>query len=324
VSDSRYPVDEALIAETILARATTRRVVPDAGFRNDLSVTAPGGEPADMWFEMSSDLACEADHEGYLTRLNAAWEACLGFSVSELMARPYLEFVHPEDVQSTAAAAGALAVDPMDPVSFENRFATKDGGWQWLLWSARSDGKTIYAVGKDISVRKRLEYEREVLLARMEAMARTDELTGLANRRALDEEIRRELARAGRMDHQVTLAMLDFDHFKAYNDCYGHPAGDMLLREAATAWRIEIRQSDFIGRWDGEEFIVVLPDCSSVGASDVIERLRAVTPDGQTVSGGIATWDGSESAESLLARAGRALYAAKHTGRDRLIAAGGI
>ncbi len=208
VSDSQYAVDEVLIAETILVRAATRRLVPDAGFRNDLNAS-----PA--------------------------------------------------------------------------------------------------------------EAEREALLARMEAMARTDELTGLANRRALDEEIRREIARARRMGHQVTIAMLDIDRFKDYNDLYGHPAGDMLLREAATAWRIEIRQSDFIGRYGGEEFIVILPDCPSAGASDVIERLRAVTPAGQTVSGGIATWDGSESAESLLQRAHRALNAAKHAGRDRLMAASG-
>jgi diguanylate cyclase (GGDEF)-like protein len=93
------------------------------------------------------------------------------------------------------------------------------------------------------------------------------------------------------------------------------------LHRAAAAWRIEIRQSDFIGRYGGEEFIVILPDCPPAGASDVVERLRTVTPDGQTVSGGIATWDGSESAESLLARADRALHSAKHTGRDRLVAA---
>jgi diguanylate cyclase (GGDEF)-like protein/PAS domain S-box-containing protein len=321
VSDSQYGVDETTIAETILARATTRRLVPDVAFRNDLRA-AQVGEPADTWFDMYNDLACEADLDGYLTRLNPSWEACLGFTVSELMARPYVEFVHPDDVQPTLAAATSLATKPTDLVNFENRFAVKDGGWRWLLWSARSDGRTIYAMGKDVSERKQLEVERESLLARVEAMARTDELTGLANRRALDEEIRREIARAGRMGHRVTLAMLDIDRFKDYNDRHGHPAGDFLLREAAAAWRLQIRQSDFIGRYGGEEFVVILPDCQPASASDVIERLRAVTPDGQTLSGGIATWDGSESAESLLARADSALYAAKYAGRDRIVTVG--
>ncbi len=238
------------------------------------------------------------------------------------MARPYIELIHPEDLEQTIAAAGSLGEGPTDLVNFENRYATKDGGWRWLLWSARSDGKKIYAVAKDISGRKQLEAERETLLARVEAMARTDELTGLANRRALDEEIRRELARSQRLGHQVTVAMLDVDHFKAYNDRRGHPAGDALLREAANAWRIAIRETDFIAHYGGEEFVVILPGCPPGNAPDVLQRLRDATPDGQTVSGGVATWDRSETSECLLARADSALYEAKRAGRDRLVAAG--
>jgi diguanylate cyclase (GGDEF)-like protein len=116
--------------------------------------------------------------------------------------------------------------------------------------------------------------------------------------------------------------MLDLDRVKAYNDRHGHPSGDALLREAAGAWRIAIRETDFIARYGGEEFVVILPACPPGDAPDVLQRLREQTPDGQTVSGGIATWDRSESAESLLARADRALYEAKHAGRDRLITAG--
>jgi diguanylate cyclase (GGDEF)-like protein/PAS domain S-box-containing protein len=269
---------------------------------------------------MSNDLACEASLDGYLTRLNAAWETCLGFSAQELKGRPYLEFVHPHDREGTLAAARALAEQPSDVVNFENRYATRDGGWRWLLWSARSDGERIYAVAKDISERKQREARREALLERAEALAKTDALTGLANRRSLDEELRREIARAGRTGHEVTVAMLDIYHFKAYNDRLGHPAGDELLREAAGAWRLAIRQTDFIARYGGEEFAVLLPACSSAEARAVIERLRAVTPAGQTVSAGIASWQRPESPESVLRRADQALYEAKHAGRDRLVA----
>jgi len=268
---------------------------------------------------MSNDLACEASLDGYFTRLNCSWEDCLGFSREELLARPYVEFIHPDDLEPTIAAAGLLAEGPSDAVNFENRYATKEGGWRWLLWSARSDGEKIYAVAKNITERKRVEAERDDLLARVEAIARTDELTGLANRRAMDEEIRRELTRARRMGYQVTLAMLDLDHFKAYNDRHGHPAGDELLREAANAWRIAVRETDFIARWGGEGFVVLLPSCPSANAADIIGRLRDAVPAPQTVSAGVATWDGLESAESLLARTDRALYEAKRAGRDRLV-----
>jgi diguanylate cyclase (GGDEF)-like protein/PAS domain S-box-containing protein len=280
-----------------------------------------GEDKPDAWFDMSNDLVCEASLDGFFTRLNGSWEQCLGFSTEELMARPYLELIHPDDVEPTIAAAGSLAAGPSDVVNFENRYRTKDGEWRWLLWSAHSDGEKIYAVAKDISERKRLEAEREELLVRVEAMARTDELTGLANRRALDEELRRELARAKRTGNQLTVAMLDIDRFKAYNDRHGHPAGDELLREAATAWRMSMRETDFIARYGGEEFVVLLPACPPADAPGILGRLRAATPAGQTVSGGIAVWDGSESAEALLERADRALYAAKRAGRDKLLAA---
>lgn len=283
------------------------------------SAPMPDHEPRDNWFEMSNDLACEASLDGYFTRLNCSWEDCLGFSREELLARPYVEFIHPDDLEPTIAAAGLLAEGPSDAVNFENRYATKEGGWRWLLWSARSDGEKIYAVAKNITERKRVEAERDDLLARVEAIARTDELTGLANRRAMDEEIRRELTRARRMGYQVTLAMLDLDHFKAYNDRHGHPAGDELLREAANAWRIAVRETDFIARWGGEGFVVLLPSCPSANAADIIGRLRDAVPAPQTVSAGVATWDGLESAESLLARTDRALYEAKRAGRDRLV-----
>jgi diguanylate cyclase (GGDEF)-like protein/PAS domain S-box-containing protein len=174
-------------------------------------------------------------------------------------------------------------------------------------------------VGQHLTVLR----ERAALLARMAAMAHTDELTGLPNRRAWDEELERELARAHRSGERFSVAMVDLDHFKAFNDAFGHQAGDRLLADAAAAWSTEVRSTDFLARYGGEEFALLLLGCPPESATPLIERLRAVTPRDQTCSAGIAVWDGEEEAENLVARADAALYAAKRGGRDRIVLAGG-
>jgi diguanylate cyclase (GGDEF)-like protein/PAS domain S-box-containing protein len=269
------------------------------------------------WFEMSNDMLCEASLEGTFTRLNGTWEACLGWTPEELMSQPYAELVHPDDLQATLDVAGGLADSASAVVNFENRFRAKDGTWRWLLWSSRSDRDRLYAVAKDITDRKHLEAEREQLLVHSEAVARTDVLTGLPNRRAWDEELRRELARSQRYNYTLAVAIIDLDRFKAFNDAHGHPTGDELLRDAATAWRLTLRVSDFIARTGGEEFGVLLPQCPAGPAHEIIERVRACTPRGQTCSAGIATFEADETPESLVARADAALYEAKRLGRDQ-------
>ena len=109
------------------------------------------------------------------------------------------------------------------------------------------------------------------------------------------------------------------DRFKHYNDTRGHAAGDTLLREFAADARKLLREGDTLARWGGEEFAILLPDCPSHGfAESILERIRSAVPDGQSCSVGFASWDGSESAEHVIARADRALYRAKACGRDRL------
>jgi diguanylate cyclase (GGDEF)-like protein len=151
-------------------------------------------------------------------------------------------------------------------------------------------------------------------------LARTDSLTGVANRRAWDEELPRELARAGRSGQRVCVALLDLDHFKAYNDEHGHLAGDRLLKEAAAAWENRLRKTDLLARYGGEEFAVLLPDCDLGDAMEIAERLRTAQPE-VTCSIGVAGWDRQEDIGQLVARADRALYAAKAGGRDQCRAA---
>jgi diguanylate cyclase (GGDEF)-like protein len=167
----------------------------------------------------------------------------------------------------------------------------------------------------------RLVVEINQLLARLHGLARTDALTGIANRRAWDEEMPRELSRARRSGEPLSVVLLDLDHFKAFNDSRGHQAGDQLLKEAAAVWTEQIRDGDFLARYGGEEFALLLPACPTDAAHAVTERLRCVVPDGQTCSLGIATWDGAESPRALIHRADGALYEAKLTGRDRVMVA---
>jgi diguanylate cyclase (GGDEF)-like protein len=163
--------------------------------------------------------------------------------------------------------------------------------------------------------------ERVGLLARLEAVARTDELTGLPNRRAWHEELPRELARSRRASEPLCVAMLDLDHFKEYNDERGHQAGDRLLKEVAGAWTSELRATDVLARYGGEEFALALPGCSIEDAFAVVERLRAAIPGGESCSAGIALWNGHETSAELLERADTALYDAKRGGRDRTFVA---
>ncbi len=163
--------------------------------------------------------------------------------------------------------------------------------------------------------------ERADLTARLERLARTDELTGLANRRTANEELERFLARAARDREPLSVAILDLDHFKAYNDSHGHAGGDRLLQAAAAAWTDALRGGDHIARFGGEEFLVLFPRCAAEDAAAAADRLRAAMPSEATCSVGVAAWDGGETAQQLLARADAALYAAKAAGRDRTVVA---
>jgi diguanylate cyclase (GGDEF)-like protein len=162
---------------------------------------------------------------------------------------------------------------------------------------------------------------REVMAA-LDRMAREDGLTGITNRRGLDEGLTIEVARARRSGLDLTVVMLDLDHFKRYNDRRGHGGGDSLLRNAAQAWRRQLRPTDLLARYGGEEFTLVLASCDADAACQLIERLRPLMPDRQTFSAGVATWEQHESPEQLLGRADRALLVAKKQGRNRTIVSG--
>lgn len=188
-----------------------------------------------------------------------------------------------------------------------------------LSWSGRitGAGSTLISLAGLLATETAVTLERIALLEELEAVARTDELTGLPNRRAWQEQLARELARAQRSGESLAVAMLDLDHFKDYNDSFGHQTGDRLLKEVAGAWSAELRASDLLARYGGEEFGLALPARDTEDALAAVERLRAVMPDGQSCSAGLAVWSGDESASDLVDRADHALYRAKRGGRNR-------
>ncbi|MCW2642671.1 MAG: diguanylate cyclase [Dactylosporangium sp.] len=185
---------------------------------------------------------------------------------------------------------------------------------EWLAVSAGSIALFLLVVGRISGLVAQVQDQA----AQLAALAHNDGLTGVPNRRAWDLELPRELARARRARVPASVALLDVDHFKLYNDRYGHQAGDELLKEAAGAWNAQLRPGDLLARYGGEEFGVVLPGLTAEQAVEVIDRLRQVTPLDQTVSAGVACWDGVESPAQLVARADTALYEAKHAGRNRV------
>ncbi len=275
---------------------------------------------ARRFFDLSQDMLCTANMDGYLVELNSAWERSLGYSDDELRAKPFFDLVHPDDRKLTELEAASL-FEGKETAGFENRYLAKDGSWHWLRWSSTlaPDESLIYGRATDVTELKRIEAERENLLTEVKILASRDALTGLPNRRTLDEQLPREMARARRAGAPLCLAIVDIDHFKAYNDSSGHLAGDAMLRNCAEAWDSELRGEDTILRFGGEEFLVLLPDTPLERAAEIVERLRAATPEVLTCSAGLACWDSAEGIDDLLERADMALYAAKGSGRDRLV-----
>lgn len=167
--------------------------------------------------------------------------------------------------------------------------------------------------------------EMRRLVADLEMLSTTDALTGLRNRRAFDEKMLDEHQRSARSQQPYSLLLIDIDHFKSYNDEFGHQAGDDVLGEVARIMQYTVRNYDMAARYGGEEFAAILPNTGKTGAMELAERLRRAIERAEwlnrqiTVSVGVATLLAGQSIPALIEEADRALYTAKEQGRNRVV-----
>jgi two-component system chemotaxis response regulator CheY len=225
---------------------------------------------------------------------------------------------HEQVLEAMGAGADDYLVKPLDPVSMQARLVTA--------------GRVNELHRRLVEVQTKLEQAT----ADATESSLTDALTGLSNRRRMDEDLTNMHARAQRLLRTYGVALFDIDHFKSYNDHYGHLSGDEILRRIAHRFVNDVRAGERVYRCGGEEFLLLMDDCTPAGAVVAAERLRLAIADlviphesrpdalpSVTLSGGVACWDplsGLTVAE-VLEQADRALFEAKSAGRNRICSA---
>ena len=255
----------------------------------------------------------------------------------------YLTFYHPEDAD-LLRACGANAVSLGVRGELNLRGTAPQGqppAWYHIIINPvrDSDGKVFRLVGTHMDITERKEIEQQLLATnqsltestrqlqmanvRLEALATTDGLTGLKNHRAFQDQLHEEIERATRYSTPLSMLMVDVDRFKTYNDTFGHPAGDLVLRKVAEILQSTCRVHDFVARYGGEEFAIILTESDRESAIATAERLReaieaAPWPSRRvTASFGVATFSpATDDTTSLITQADTALYAAKRNGRN--------
>ncbi len=279
----------------------------------------------EKFFAHALDMCCIAGVDGYFKRVNPAFERTLGYTTSELLERPYADFVHPEDRADTHAETGKLSTGE-PTLSFENRYRCKDGNYRDLHWTSFPEPETglLYAIARDVTEQRRRE-------------DRIDSLTGLANRRVFDEALIDEWKRAVRLRMSLAIGLIDIDHFKAYNAEYGHHAGDDRLRHLALVISEHVRRAgDLVARYDGQEFAVIMNGgLDTRQATELCESIRSTVEQLEipnegagpsqlfSVSAGVAAMvpTADLSADRLVDVAETALQKAKQGGRNQVVGA---
>jgi len=269
------------------------------------------------------------DVEGTVFEFNSLAEELFGWFAHEIIGQHESLLLPPEEQEQARDVRANVSVGT--PVhNCERRIQRSDGLQVWTLFSAHpvydshGDINGIINVCSDITVRKRLEAELSEMNTKLEALASTDALTQVANRRSIMDFLDGEFA--SRHRYPVSAVLMDVDKFKQFNDTYGHPAGDEVLRTVARVLQSNVRTGDRVGRYGGEEFVCVLPRTELVDAVMVAERLRAALEAFPwplrlvTASIGVAiSTPEMEDMGQLISLADTRLYAAKEGGRNRVV-----
>jgi diguanylate cyclase (GGDEF)-like protein/PAS domain S-box-containing protein len=271
--------------------------------------------------------------DGKFSYSNAKFDEIFGYSAEEIRGLGPLDVTAGDDRPLVAESIRKRLAGEVERVDYVFRGLRKDGAVidVEIHGSAMETGgkRTLISLVMDVTERTRAEREVQALQEKLREQSTRDALTGLYNRRYLEETLGRELILAQRNGHPVSVIMGDLDHFKAVNDHYGHLGGDEVLRAFGALLKRHARGSDIYCRYGGEEFLLVLPGMAEEHAAARAEQLRstmAATPVGfgaltiaVTASFGVATFprDG-QSSDGLIAAADSALYAAKAAGRNRV------
>lgn len=273
--------------------------------------------------ENSTDIILNLEVDGTIRFASPSVTQIGGYAVSQLLGRNATELVDPEDLEPVRETHRIALADPSRTFIVEYRAALGDGSIRWFESHTRAVLDGAMVVGAVCAVRD--VTHRKALEDRLSHAASTDPLTGLANRRAFEKELKAQIE-AG--ETGGCIAVFDLDHFKRINDRFGHPSGDAVLKSFAQQAQHCVREGDILARVGGEEFAVILPGASLLQAQRVCERLRrsvaAMKIDVEnetvtvTVSGGVAPYTAASAPEALLADADAALYEAKAQGRDQL------
>jgi diguanylate cyclase (GGDEF)-like protein/PAS domain S-box-containing protein len=284
------------------------------------------------------DMICRYTPEGRITFANEAYRRYFGVVDKQDGDHLVWANLQQRDIEPLRAKIDSLTPAIPTAVS-QNRNANADGQLRWVNWTDRGifdeNGQLIevQAVGRDIEEEWRLRKQLEESLTKMETQAMTDPLTGLLNRRAIMEHAEAEWQRATRENRALSLVLMDVDRLKEINDTFGHLAGDEALNGLAELMRAGTRRYDWIGRWGGDEFLLVLPGTDLNLARTLADRLRLKFKEsavhlkgGKSIelhmSLGVASkdqrTDSNDTLANLLARADQALYRAKQEGRDRV------
>ena len=260
----------------------------------------------------------------------------LGYSMADIPhPTPYSFFtqlIHPDDYRDTMLAMRDHMDNKTNVYECEYRIRASNGHYKWYydrgtVTQRDEDGKALFAVGIvfDITNKKNTEQKLMEENKSLAIEASTDPLTGIANRRFLFEELEQLVNPHIRIQRPLSIILFDIDNFKQFNDDYGHLAGDKVLKSVANELNQSIRGFDTLGRYGGEEFLIILPNTNLDKALRAAERARqsieALVIDGLpkvTISGGVAQREENESIETLIDRADQKLYQAKNQGRNQI------
>ncbi|MEL1135456.1 sensor domain-containing diguanylate cyclase [Desulfitobacterium sp. THU1] len=243
----------------------------------------------------------------------------------------FTEKLHPDDFQKTMDAMLNHLHGKANVYEVEYRILAKDGKYRWYydrgkitVYDDSGKPKHLAGIVFDITEKKELEMELQIKNQILAERAKIDGLTNLNNHRTLIDRLKSEIADASRMDKPLSIAIFDIDDFKKVNDCKGHICGDQVLIDVAALFKKSIRDTDFAGRYGGEEFMVIFPNTDLAKAIKISDRIRQsvechpfVNGLKVTISGGVKQYEG-ENLTELIHSADIKLYEAKRKGKNRI------